>query len=187
MTGALPSVDMTDFDDADARMAALEARLDALERRAGARQLARGAREKTSAFDPQAWQKTLSTPGGVAAVASALATHIRQILTPLGLRALPSDDLAVGKLEYHASVAKVVEVLEAATARLREFEPSGAGTVDLSPLGARPFQMDEAKLSHLACSFCGKAQKEVTKLIAGPCVYICNECVDLSVSIINEG
>ncbi len=31
----------------------------------------------------------------------------------------------------------------------------------------------------LFCSFCGKSQHEVTKLIAGPSVYICNECVDL--------
>ena len=31
----------------------------------------------------------------------------------------------------------------------------------------------------LSCSFCGKSQKEVEKLIAGPSVYICNECVDL--------
>ena len=31
----------------------------------------------------------------------------------------------------------------------------------------------------LHCSFCGKNQDEVKKLIAGPSVYICNECVDL--------
>jgi len=33
--------------------------------------------------------------------------------------------------------------------------------------------------SHLKCSFCGKSQENVRKLIAGPGVYICNECVDL--------
>ena len=38
----------------------------------------------------------------------------------------------------------------------------------------------------LNCSFCGKAQDEVTKLIAGPSVYICNECVDLCNDIIEE-
>jgi len=32
----------------------------------------------------------------------------------------------------------------------------------------------------LKCSFCGKGQDEVKKLIAGPSVFICNECVDLS-------
>jgi len=31
----------------------------------------------------------------------------------------------------------------------------------------------------LKCSFCGKSQKQVKKLIAGPGVYICNECVGL--------
>ncbi|MGC6492920.1 MAG: ATP-dependent Clp protease ATP-binding subunit ClpX [Myxococcota bacterium] len=38
----------------------------------------------------------------------------------------------------------------------------------------------------LTCSFCGKAQKEVKKLIAGPSVYICDECVDLCSDIITE-
>ncbi|MCK5508752.1 MAG: ATP-dependent Clp protease ATP-binding subunit ClpX, partial [Desulfobacterales bacterium] len=32
---------------------------------------------------------------------------------------------------------------------------------------------------NLFCSFCGKNQKEVTKLIAGPAVYICDECIQL--------
>lgn len=36
------------------------------------------------------------------------------------------------------------------------------------------------------CSFCGKSQDEVQKIIAGPGVYICNECVDLAKSIIEE-
>lgn len=38
----------------------------------------------------------------------------------------------------------------------------------------------------LACSFCGKGQKEVKKLIAGPGVYICDECIDLCNDIIVE-
>ena len=38
----------------------------------------------------------------------------------------------------------------------------------------------------LYCSFCGKSQHEVKKLIAGPSVYICDECVDLCVDIIRE-
>ena len=36
------------------------------------------------------------------------------------------------------------------------------------------------------CSFCGKSQNEVDKIIAGPDVYICNECIDLCKSIIDE-
>lgn len=39
---------------------------------------------------------------------------------------------------------------------------------------------------NLTCSFCGKSQKEVKKLIAGPSVYICDECIDLCNDIIRE-
>src|SRR6266702_1840817 len=38
----------------------------------------------------------------------------------------------------------------------------------------------------LTCSFCGKAQKEITNLIAGPTVYICDECIGLCNDIIAE-
>ena len=40
--------------------------------------------------------------------------------------------------------------------------------------------------NQLHCSFCGKGQKEVKKLIAGPGVYICDECIDLCNDIITE-
>lgn len=39
---------------------------------------------------------------------------------------------------------------------------------------------------HLKCSFCGKTQRQVKKLIAGPGVYICDECVDLCNEILEE-
>src|SRR5210317_963689 len=38
----------------------------------------------------------------------------------------------------------------------------------------------------LYCSFCGKSQHEVRKLIAGPNVFVCNECVELCMDIIRE-
>src|SRR5215469_18695848 len=38
----------------------------------------------------------------------------------------------------------------------------------------------------LLCSFCGKSQHEVRKLIAGPTVFICDECVELCKDIIHE-
>lgn len=38
----------------------------------------------------------------------------------------------------------------------------------------------------LRCSFCGKSQNEVKKLIAGPTVYICNECIDICIEIITD-
>ena len=45
---------------------------------------------------------------------------------------------------------------------------------------------EETSTDKLHCSFCGKSQDEVKKLIAGPSVYICNECVDLCNDIIEE-
>ena len=36
------------------------------------------------------------------------------------------------------------------------------------------------------CSFCGKSQEQVRKLIAGQCVYICDECINLCQEIIEE-
>ena len=38
----------------------------------------------------------------------------------------------------------------------------------------------------LKCSFCGKSQKQVKKLIAGPGVYICDECIELCLEIIDD-
>ena len=44
----------------------------------------------------------------------------------------------------------------------------------------------EDSKSTLFCSFCGKSQHEVKKLIAGPTVFICDECVELCMDIIRE-
>ena len=44
----------------------------------------------------------------------------------------------------------------------------------------------DGKEGKLFCSFCGKSQKEVRKLIAGPTVYICNECIELCNEIIAD-
>jgi ATP-dependent Clp protease ATP-binding subunit ClpX len=45
---------------------------------------------------------------------------------------------------------------------------------------ARPFS------ARLHCSFCGKSEKEIQKLIAGPRVFICNECIDICNNIITN-
>ena len=42
---------------------------------------------------------------------------------------------------------------------------------------------DDAKLK---CSFCGKTQQQVRKLIAGPNVYICDQCIELCSEILDE-
>ena len=44
----------------------------------------------------------------------------------------------------------------------------------------------KGNFSSLYCSFCGKSQDEVRKLIAGPTVYICDECIELCNEIIAE-
>ena len=46
--------------------------------------------------------------------------------------------------------------------------------------------MNSVKESLLRCSFCGKTQEEVKKIIAGPTVYICDECIDLCNEIMEE-
>jgi len=46
--------------------------------------------------------------------------------------------------------------------------------------------MSEEENKTLHCSFCGKSQHEVKKLIAGPSVFVCNECIDLCNDIIHE-
>jgi ATP-dependent Clp protease ATP-binding subunit ClpX len=46
--------------------------------------------------------------------------------------------------------------------------------------------MAEDKEKSLFCSFCGKNQHEVKKLIAGPSVFVCDECIDLCNDIIKE-
>jgi len=45
---------------------------------------------------------------------------------------------------------------------------------------------DKNNKNILYCSFCGKSQHEVKKLIAGPTVFICDECVELCMDIIKE-
>ena len=40
--------------------------------------------------------------------------------------------------------------------------------------------------SELKCSFCGKSRDSVEKLIAGPNVYICNECITISYEILSD-
>ncbi len=46
--------------------------------------------------------------------------------------------------------------------------------------------MSKTEKQNMHCTFCGKNQEDVKRLIAGPSVYICNECVDLCMAIIKE-
>src|SRR6185436_8298248 len=53
-------------------------------------------------------------------------------------------------------------------------------------LGGSMAKHGDDRSGNLVCSFCGKSQDEVRKLIAGPTVYICDECIDLCNDIIAE-
>ena len=45
---------------------------------------------------------------------------------------------------------------------------------------------DESKDRQICCSFCGKPQEQARRLIAGPGVYICDECIELCMSILED-
>lgn len=55
---------------------------------------------------------------------------------------------------------------------------------ELSANGIQIVEDRASASSELSCSFCGKVQSEVLQLIAGPQVFICNECVQLCVGIV---
>ena len=44
----------------------------------------------------------------------------------------------------------------------------------------------EDRRRHTRCSFCGKGQEQVRKLVAGPGVYICDQCIDLCQEVLEE-
>ena len=65
---------------------------------------------------------------------------------------------------------------------VRHHRPGDLGALGRRGPVARPTDSNE----QLLCSFCGKSQRQVKKLIAGPGVYICDECIDLCNEIIDE-
>jgi ClpX C4-type zinc finger protein/glyoxalase superfamily protein len=68
------------------------------------------------------------------------------------------------------------------SAKINAAEPRADAEGARSPVGVH----DPAPQETLYCSFCGKSQHKVTKLIAGPSVYICDECVELCTDIVRE-
>ena len=78
------------------------------------------------------WQAMLSTPGGASAVTKALAIHLRQTIAARG----PGES---AESIRGTSLPRIVEILEAASARLEEFRPKDAADVDLTSLGEWPF------------------------------------------------
>jgi ClpX C4-type zinc finger protein/glyoxalase superfamily protein len=66
------------------------------------------------------------------------------------------------------------------SAKIEATEP--APSDERSPSGSA--QSDPASPQTLYCSFCGKSQHEVRKLIAGPTAFICDECVDICTDVV---
>jgi hypothetical protein len=63
-------------------------------------------------------------------------------------------------------------------------ETVGSEVGSKHPVPATGTQNEAASSKTLYCSFCGKSQHQVKKLVAGPAVYICDECVDLCTGIV---
>jgi ATP-dependent protease Clp ATPase subunit len=74
--------------------------------------------------------------------------------------------------------ARCVHILE----KVKAAEATGAILDDEDAKEVQPSKGDEK----LHCSFCGKSARDVEKLIAGPEVFICDACVEISVEIIEE-
>ena len=69
------------------------------------------------------------------------------------------------------------------TAVLDALEGASARSVTVGPVRVT---FEEESATPVRCSFCGKGSDEVVKIVAGPGVYICNECVALSADIVAE-
>ena len=102
--------------------------------------------------------------------AKAMARSLRDALTAKAVQTTHSESLEL--------IAKAFgyENWNILSAKIDVAQPgSVAGMQDPSP---------RAKI--LYCSFCGKSQHDVSKLVAGPAVYICDECIDLCTDVVDE-
>jgi hypothetical protein len=72
--------------------------------------------------------------------------------------------------------ARAAETGQSYTAALRRFQTK--------PKEGEPMAVDGS--TDLKCSFCGKTQEEVAKLVAGPGVYICDQCIRLGYDIVSD-
>lgn len=100
--------------------------------------------------------------------------------TSIQTRMAPSKSLMA---EYDAAMRR----FERLTKRLQKARPDlAAEPVLLDPDSDPGTWASGAVDEPLLCSFCHKSQHQVPKLVAGPAVFICNECVDLCVEILAE-
>jgi hypothetical protein len=90
---------------------------------------------------------------------------------------------AVRRLHLHgASLRELASGLGLSHQRVHQIVESAGGS-------RRWMRRDRVRPdpTRLLCTFCGKNQKQVTKLIAGPSVYICDGCVDLAKVVLSDG
>ena len=73
-----------------------------------------------------------------------------------------------------------------ALALLGEAVPDGGSRLGHRETGRRMTTGGGGTKTTLACSFCGKSQDQVGKLIAGPKAFICDECIELCVTLLRD-
>lgn len=87
---------------------------------------------------------------------------------------------AVRRLHYAgASMREIAEALEISHQRVHQIIEATGGSGGWKPT--------RGTMAELRCSFCGRSDQEVAKLVAGPKVLICNECVGLARRATDEG
>jgi ClpX C4-type zinc finger len=92
---------------------------------------------------------------------------------------------AVRRLHLHgSSLRELAASLGLSHQRVHQIVEEAGGSRRWVRGGTRRTRLDPLLL---ACSFCGKQQNEVRKLIAGPGAYICDGCIDLAVDVITSG
>ena len=91
---------------------------------------------------------------------------------------------AVRRLHLHgSSLREVAANLGLSHQRVHQIVEEAGGSRRWIRVGTRPRRRDPL----LDCTFCGKQQNEVRKLIAGPGVYICDPCIDLAGTVVSSG
>jgi len=122
----------------------------------------------------------MNTPNEVKARASKL----RELLVGLGHQLKHTESLEViSKLEGYADWNTYTAYLTK-TQKVVDRDP---GTERTEVNSSTPDHSQKSVDNRLLyCSFCGKSQHEVRKLIAGPSVFICDECTDICVDIVAE-
>jgi ClpX C4-type zinc finger protein len=92
---------------------------------------------------------------------------------------------AVRRLHLHgSSLREVAANLGLSHQRVHQIVEEAGGSRRWIRVGTRSRRRDPLLLD---CTFCGKQQNEVRKLIAGPGVYICDSCIDLAGTVVSSG